>query len=133
MDEQIINVLNDLSNRFGIAIDWSSQNVVPYLQELAKRFITYNNVVAIFWIVISVIIIVASLLIGKFIIKSIKNGKLDNEIHSYEKDDWIFSTRVIVTVLVLLFIIIIGANIIGVVKNYIIPEVIIVNYIHTLL
>lgn len=133
MDEQIINVLNDLSNRFGIAIDWSSQNVVPYLQELAKRFITYNNAVAIFWIVISVIIVVASLLIGRFIIKSIKNGKLDNEIHSYEKDDWIFSTRVIVTGLVLLFIIIIGANIIGIVKNYIIPEVIIIDYIHTLL
>lgn len=34
MSNEIIKVLDDLSERLGIAIDWSSQNVMPYLQDL---------------------------------------------------------------------------------------------------
>ena len=32
MADEIIKVLDDLSQRFGIAVDWSSQNMMPYLQ-----------------------------------------------------------------------------------------------------
>lgn len=30
MSDEIIKVLDDLSKRAGIAIDWTSQNVLPY-------------------------------------------------------------------------------------------------------
>ena len=40
MSENIIKVLDELGKRFGIAIDWSSENVTPYLQSLMSRFIT---------------------------------------------------------------------------------------------
>ena len=39
MSEEIIKVLNDLASRFGVAIDWTNQNIVPYLQDLMTRFI----------------------------------------------------------------------------------------------
>ena len=32
MSDEIIKVLDDLSDRVGITIDWTSQNVLPYLQ-----------------------------------------------------------------------------------------------------
>lgn len=39
---QIIAVLDDLCRRFGLAIDWSQENVMPYLQELAGKYINWE-------------------------------------------------------------------------------------------
>ena len=39
---QFIEVLDALCEKFGIAVDWTSQNVVPYLTDLAARIITYE-------------------------------------------------------------------------------------------
>lgn len=56
MSEEIIKVLDNLCEKFGIAIDWTSQNVVPYLKELVGRFINYEVVTSIFWIIVGVIV-----------------------------------------------------------------------------
>lgn len=37
-----VEVLDELGRRFGIAIDWSSQNVQPYLKELTERVVKYE-------------------------------------------------------------------------------------------
>ena len=37
MSEEIIKILDDLGRRFGILIDWSSKNILPYLQDLIPR------------------------------------------------------------------------------------------------
>ena len=42
MSDEIIKVLDDLSERLGIAVDWTSQNVLPYLQELCDKYISYE-------------------------------------------------------------------------------------------
>ena len=39
MSEEIIKVLDELCKRFGIAVDWTSQNVMPYLQLIADKII----------------------------------------------------------------------------------------------
>lgn len=39
---EIIAILDYLCQRFGIAIDWTSDNVMPYLQDLGERFIQYE-------------------------------------------------------------------------------------------
>jgi hypothetical protein len=51
VSEQIINVLDNLCQKFGIAIDWSAQNVLPYLQELCGRFINYEIWTSIAWMI----------------------------------------------------------------------------------
>lgn len=40
--QEIINILNYLGQKFGIAIDWTSENVMPYLEELCGRYIQYE-------------------------------------------------------------------------------------------
>lgn len=50
MSEEIIKVLDNLCAKFGIAIDWTSENVVPYLEQLAKKFINYEIATSIVWI-----------------------------------------------------------------------------------
>lgn len=47
MSDEIIKILDDLGQRFGIAIDWSSQNVMPYLQDLISRYIKYETMTSI--------------------------------------------------------------------------------------
>ena len=42
MSDEIIKVLDDLSQRFGIAVDWTSSNALPYLQELTKKYVNYK-------------------------------------------------------------------------------------------
>lgn len=40
MSDQIIKVLEYLGEKFGIAIDWTTENIMPYAEELFKRFVT---------------------------------------------------------------------------------------------
>ncbi|MCO5822924.1 hypothetical protein M8668_13855 [Clostridioides difficile] len=62
--EQIIKILDNLSDKVGMTIDWSNANVIPYLQTLTTKYINYEVSTSIFWIVICVIgIVVGALLI----------------------------------------------------------------------
>lgn len=42
ISDQVIAVLDNLCTKFGIAIDWTSENVLPYVMELAGKFIKYE-------------------------------------------------------------------------------------------
>lgn len=52
ISDQIIAVMNDLCQKFGIAIDWSQENIIPYLTELAKKYISYEIATSIAWVAI---------------------------------------------------------------------------------
>lgn len=63
MSDQIIKILDDLGDRFGIAIDWSSKTVIPYLKDLMARFINYEIGVSIINIIICLIILVTGVIL----------------------------------------------------------------------
>lgn len=42
MSDEIIKVLDDLSKRWGMAVDWTSSNALPYLQQLAQKYVNYK-------------------------------------------------------------------------------------------
>lgn len=63
MSQQIIMVLDDLCRRLGIAVDWSAENVIPYLQELAGKYISWEIATSWAWIVIGGILIAFGLLL----------------------------------------------------------------------
>lgn len=42
VSNQIIQVLEALCDKFGLAVDWSSQNIAPYLQNLVNQAVQYN-------------------------------------------------------------------------------------------
>ena len=56
---QIIEVLDALCAKMGIVIDWTSENVIPYVTELAGKYITFEIATSIAWLVISIVCIVA--------------------------------------------------------------------------
>ena len=57
ISSEIIEVLDYLGEKFGIAIDWTSNNVLPYLQTLADKFIKWEISTSIVWIIIAVFVI----------------------------------------------------------------------------
>lgn len=53
---KIVEVLNLLCEKFGVAADWSQENIVPYAQELAKKIINYELWTSVFLILIFLIL-----------------------------------------------------------------------------
>ena len=127
MSEEIIKILDDLGKRLGIVIDWTSQNILPYLQDLINRFIGLRNTQAIIWIILSLVIIVASVLI---IIKTIKYiKKLDNDCDYDDKYFLIIIVDLFLGLITLTFFIVMIANIFGLVQNIYMPELTVIDYI----
>ena len=54
--DEAIKILNFLGEKFGIAIDWTSKNVAPYLKDLGNRIINLEIASSIFWIVLVAVI-----------------------------------------------------------------------------
>ena len=42
MGDEVIKVLKHLGDQFGVAIDWSSANIMPYLNDLMGRIVKYG-------------------------------------------------------------------------------------------
>lgn len=50
VSDQIIAVLDNLAQKFGVAIDWSQQNVIPYMQQISTKYITWEISTSTVWI-----------------------------------------------------------------------------------
>lgn len=75
VSDQIIAVLDNLCEKFGIAIDWTSENVIPYITELAGKFIKYEIAVSAFYVVLTIIGFCVSV---KFLVTVVKKTVASN-------------------------------------------------------
>lgn len=50
--------LQELGKKFGLMIDWSNKNIIPYLKELAQRVVQYETWQSVFWLIIGILIII---------------------------------------------------------------------------
>ncbi len=127
MSEEIIKALDELGERFGIVIDWSNQNIIPYLQELLKRFICYQNITACVWITISIVMIIVGVVMIKFLNKWRKSDNYDT---GYNDDEvlallgYLFSIFIIALGIGLII-----GNTLGIAKNICMPEMVVYEYI----
>lgn len=64
MSSEVIKILDELCARFGIAIDWTSENVVPQLEVIADKLVRYECATSIMWLIIGVVVIAAGLFIA---------------------------------------------------------------------
>ena len=79
MSNEIIKVLDDLSKRFGIAIDWSSANIMPYLQDLMARIVKYETYTSTMWLIIGIIVFIIGLYCIRKALKFAKSETIGNE------------------------------------------------------
>lgn len=63
MNQEIINVLNYLGEKLGIAIDWTSENVWPQVMDILGRYRLLEIVFNCLWIVVQAAFIVYALVV----------------------------------------------------------------------
>lgn len=63
-------MLQKLAEQFGLALDFSKENVIPYLQQLAERVVKYETCQSIFWLVFGTILLLVGIVM---IVLAIKN------------------------------------------------------------
>lgn len=49
---QVIEVIDTIANKFGVVLDWSKENALPKLQEIAGRLLSYEVATSILWCVV---------------------------------------------------------------------------------
>ena len=108
--------LQELAKQFGLALDWSNENIIPYLQDLAQRVITYEFRSSIFWIVIGAIFIIIGIVVTVLAIGSGDDGAMG-------------IASIVVIILWLAGIWIIGAQINDIILCGTLPEKILLRYI----
>lgn len=120
MSDEIIKVLDNLGQKFGIAIDWTSQNILPYLQDLMNRFISLQSTKAIIWIVILSVLVIATIIL---MVIGIRVGKR-------EDDGEIIFMAVFIGIIILICLVVpLICNIFGLMQNIYTPELTLLEYI----
>ena len=71
VSDRIIQVLDALCEKFGVAIDWTSANVIPYLTTLMGKLIQWEIWSSVAYIVFAVIGFIVCVVVGKYCAKNI--------------------------------------------------------------
>lgn len=107
MGNEVIKVLNHLGDQFGVAIDWSSANVMPYLNDLMSRMIKYGIYINIYHIIyaifITAVFIIVTIVLYKIACKMILRSEENEEhINSAKILSTAFAISLVTTVIVTL-------------------------------
>ena len=118
---QFIEVLDALCDKIGIAIDWTSQNIVPYVTDLATRIITYEIWTSAAWIVIMAIVFLIAWKMTKNLCKEDRF-----------EDEWItgWSIRIIIGII---FFTVIGFEVFDIIEALALPEKTLYDFITRLM
>lgn len=75
VSEQIIQILDNLCSKIGIAIDWTSENMIPYVEMLSKKLITYEICMSVLGIVFKLLLIFGTVVVAKKLAPIFKAGR----------------------------------------------------------
>ena len=134
VSEQIIQVIDALCEKFGIVVDWTSQNIIPSIESLCEKLITYEICTSIVWMAIMILSSIGSIIATKKLAPIFKKG-IDSRSSIYD-DEWVVASIVAIIGLVVLnlaSIIVICVQVMDIVKCTTFPEMYIFEYISTLI
>ena len=115
VSNQIIAVLDAICEKFGIVIDWTASNIMPYLQDLCKRIVSYEIATSVAWIVLQVVIVVLAFHIRNKNVKPIAES---------DGDDYSLSGYTIVcAIITVIAFIVICVQAVDIVRAFTIPEI----------
>ena len=119
VSDQIIEVLNYLGEKLGVTIDWTSENVLPYVQTLCGKYINWEIATSVTWLVIGLILIVLAIIS----FKGARNPNIDDEGFLY----------MVFVILLILGVIVMFAQVFDIIKCIYIPELKIYEYVKSLM
>ena len=133
ISEQVIKVLDAVCDKFGIAIDWTSNNVIPYIQQLGNKIIIYDICNSIMWLVVGCVL---PLTVAIFIKKFLNKKKLEAKetINDYYYKDGSLDTGawycyLIIGILLVIAIVIGTISLQSIIQDILFPEKTIIEFI----
>ena len=136
VSEQIIQVIDALCEKFGIAVNWTGENVLPYVETLCGKLITYEIVTSIATMSIMVVLsIVACLVVKKFYPTLVKHYRQERDDNWHEIGWTVASVVTYVALGVLLFatVCVICVQTFDIIECVVFPEKYIFEYISELI
>ena len=132
ISEQVIKVLDAVCDKFGIAIDWTNNNVMPYIEQLGNKIVAYDICMSIMWLVVGCIPLTIAFLIKKFLNK--KKLEAEDKPNNYyftdgTLDEGAEDCYFIIGILLVVAIVIGIANIQDIIQDIIFPEKTIIEFI----
>ena len=124
MSQQIIDVLNVLCEKFGIVVDWTEKNVIPYLEQLGSRIVSYEICTSWVWIALGIILFIAMVIVVGACVKG-----YSLETNEYDQVDWICAGCFIGIPLFVVSIGIILTQTFDIIQAYTSPELTIIDFI----
>lgn len=85
---QVIEIFDYLGEKLGLAIDWGSENILPYIKVICENVVKYNIAISIFNIATGIVFSICFIILVKTIYKSYKScltTKQDNTFCTYYK------------------------------------------------
>ena len=65
ISDEIINVLEYLCSKIGLTIDWTSSNILPYVEQLCGKYVKWEIGTSIIWIGIAIVATIITLIFSK--------------------------------------------------------------------
>lgn len=125
VSEQIIQVLNALCEKFGIVIDWTSANVIPYLGTLCGKLVSYEIWTSVAWMAFMVVLSIIGIIVAKVLYEKIRDA--------FEVDDfWQIPVVTCLTVVWLATIVVLGTQVMDIIKCVTFPEMYVFEYVTNL-
>ena len=126
MNEELIKTLTELAKKFGVAIDWTSQNALPYVQELASRIVKFEVATSVLWAIVGAMFIISF----RWWMPLIRNLARKEEENAFERDDpyeGLATAGMIITMIA--GGLVIGQQAYDIIKCAILPEAVILRYL----
>lgn len=121
VSNQIIAVLDAICEKFGIVIDWTASNIMPYLQDLCRRIVTYEIATSVAWIILQVVILLLAFYI--------RNKKIKPLAEADDDDDYcmVIATAICI-VIAIIATVVICVQVADIIKALTIPEITIYKF-----
>lgn len=135
VSEQIIQVIDVLFEKFGIIVDWTSENVIPYVEALCRKLIVYEISTSVAWMIIMMLVSIGSIVAAKKFYPTFKKG-WDENANSYCDMGWQVASILAIFGLVIInfaTICVWGQQIMDIIKCVTFPEMYIFEYISSLI
>jgi hypothetical protein len=136
VSEQIIQVVNMLCEKFGIAIDWTSENVIPYIETLCGKLVSYEIGTSIAWVAIWLVVSICSVVVTKKFTPVFKKGIEEDKQRCRYTSDWEFGAGIAITGIViinLVTVIVICTQIMDIIKCVTFPEMFVFEYVQRII
>ena len=114
ISDEVIKILEYLCSKIGLTIDWTRNNVLPYVEQLCEKYIHWEVSTSFAWIWISLVIALMAL-VGAIVV--------------YKTDGWDGWEWILFSLIIIGVILVCGTQIFDIIKCKTFPEKAIYDYI----